>query len=130
MNYQIADCIIRIKNAALSKRRKTFLPYSKMNKQIARILVKEQFLSGVTQEEQDGRKVLVAAIAYDKKVPMLTDVAIMSKPSLRVYSKAKNLSKRIRKGFGVIVVSTSQGVMTEVEAAKKEIGGEMLFKIW
>lgn len=130
MNYQIADCIIRIKNAALSKRRKTFLPYSKMNKQIARILVKEQFLSGITQEEKDGRKVLVAAIAYDKKVPMLTDVAILSKPSLRVYSKAKNLSKRTRKGLGVIVVSTSQGVMTEAEAVKKEIGGELLFKIW
>lgn len=130
MNYQVADTIIRIKNAASAKRRKAFLPYSKMNKAIAKILVKEQFLSGITEEELDGRKVLVAAIAYDKRVPMLTDVAIVSKPSLRVYTKAKNLSKRIRRGLGVTVVSTSQGIMTEEQAAKKEIGGEMLFKIW
>lgn len=130
MNYQVADTVIRIKNAALAKRRKTFLPYSKMNKAIARILVKEQFLSGITEEEQDGRKVLVAAIAYDKRVPMFTDVTIVSKPSLRVYTKAKSMNRRPKKGLGVIVVSTSQGIMTEQEAAKKEIGGEMLFKIW
>ncbi|MBP9719221.1 MAG: 30S ribosomal protein S8 [Candidatus Levybacteria bacterium] len=130
MNYQVADTIIRIKNAAAAKRRKTFLPYSRMNKAIATILVKEQFLSGLTEEEQDGRKVLVAAIAYNKRVPMMTDVSIVSKPSLRVYTKAKNLAKRARNGAGVTVVSTSQGIMTEEQAAKKEIGGEMLFRIW
>lgn len=130
MNYQVADAIIRIKNAAAAKRRKTFLPYSRMNKAIAGILVKEQFLSGVTEEEQDGRKVLVVAIAYNKRVPMMTDVRIVSKPSLRTYAKAKQLAKRRRNGMGIAVVSTSQGIMTEEQAAKKEIGGEMLFKIW
>lgn len=130
MNYQVADCVIRIKNAASAKRRKAVLPYSKMNKHITRILVKEHFLAGVTEEMQDGKKVLVAAIAYEKRVPMLTDVSIVSKPSLRVYSKAKRLAKVSRRGTGVRVVSTSKGVMTEEEAAKKEIGGEVLFRIW
>lgn len=129
-NYQVSDTIIRIKNAAAAKRKKTFLPYSKMNKAIARILVKEQFLSGVTEEEQEGRKVLVVAIAYNKRVPMMTDVSVVSKPSLRVYSKAKKLAKKKRNGTGTTIVSTSQGIMTEEQAAKKAIGGEMLFRIW
>jgi small subunit ribosomal protein S8 len=130
MNYQVADTIIRIKNAAAAKRRKAVLPYSKMNKAIATILVKEQFLSGITEEEQEGKKVLVAAIAYNKRVPMMTDVSVVSKPSLRVYRKANRLAKRPRTGMGITVVSTSQGIMTEEQAAKKAIGGEMLFRIW
>ncbi len=130
MNYQVADTIIRIKNAAAAKRKKTFLPYSRMNKAIATILVKEQFLSGITEEEQEGKKVLVAAIAYNKRIPMMTDVSIVSKPSLRVYGKAKKMAKKRRNGMGIIIVSTSQGVMTEEQAFKKAIGGEMLFRIW
>lgn len=129
-NYQVADTIIRIKNAAAAKRRRVVLPYSRMNKQIAKLLVKEKFLAGVSEEEQEGHKVLVAAIAYEKRMPMLTNVAIVSKPSLRVYTKAKSLSAKRKLGTGTTIVSTSKGVMTEEEAAKQQIGGELLFRIW
>jgi small subunit ribosomal protein S8 len=129
-NYQVADTIIRIKNAALAKRRKVVLPYSRMNKQIAKLLIQEQFLSGVSEEEAEGRKVLVVAIAYEKRMPLLTDVAIVSKPSLRVYTKAKNLLAKRKLGTGTTIVSTSKGVMTEEQAAKQSLGGELLFRIW
>lgn len=129
-NYQVADTVIRIKNAAAAKRRKVILPYSRMNKQIATLLVKEKFLSGMTEEDVEGKKAIIVGIAYEKRMPMLTDVAILSKPSLRVYSKAKKLSAARKLGTGTTIVSTSKGVMTEQEAAKQAIGGEVLFRIW
>ena len=130
MNYQVADAIIRIKNAASAKRRTATLLYSRMNKQLAKILVKEHFLSGVREDAVDGKKVLVVSVAYEKRTPMITDVTVISKPSLRVYSKAKKLGAVNKKGTGVTIVSTNKGVMTETEAVKKSVGGEVLFKIW
>lgn len=129
-NYQVADTVIRIKNAALAKRRKVYLSYTRMNKQLASILIKEHFLSGVTEEMQENKKMLVIALAYEKRVPMFTDVVIISKPSLRVYATSKELAAGRRNGAGTTVVSTSNGVMTEKEAIKQAVGGEVLFRIW
>jgi small subunit ribosomal protein S8 len=129
-NYQVADTVIRIKNAAAAKRRKVVLPYSRMNKQIANLLVKERFLSGMNAEDVEGKKAIVVSIAYEKRMPMFTDVSIISKPSLRVYTKAKNLTAKRKLGTGTTIVSTSKGVMTEKEAVEKSLGGEVLFRIW
>lgn len=130
MNYQVSDIIIRIKNAALAKRKKVTLPYSKMSRAISTILVKEHYLTDVKEEEQEGRKVLVAGVRYEKRIPVLTDLRVISKPSLRVYDSSKNMRKVQRKNLGVAIVSTSQGIMTTEDARKKGIGGEVLFKIW
>lgn len=130
MNYQVSDIIIRIKNAALAKRKKVVLPYSKMSRAISTILVKENYLTDVKEEEQEGRKVLVAGVRYEKRIPVLTDLRVISKPSLRVYDSSKNMRNVQRKSLGVAIVSTSQGIMTTEEARKKGIGGEVLFKIW
>lgn len=129
MNYKVSDFIIRIKNATLAKRRRVELPYSKLNKEIGKILVKEHFLRDIKEEVVDNLKVLIGEIRYEKRVPVLNDVAVISKPSLRVYSKSKSIP-RTQGGFGVSILSTNQGVMTEREAKKKGVGGELLFKIW
>jgi small subunit ribosomal protein S8 len=130
MNYLIADFIIRIKNSALSKRKEVTLPFSNINKEIGRVLVKEGFLESIKEEGKEGKKELKAVIKYDDRMPVLTDVEVISKPSLRVYYPAKRIMEIGRRGRRRVVVSTSQGVMTAMEANKKGLGGEVLFAIW
>lgn len=130
MNYHVSDFIIRIKNAALANRKNVEAPYTKINKEIGNILVKNNFLENIKEEEKDGKKVLIAKITYDERKPMLTDVLVISKPSLRVYRKANSFPKVARLGMGISILSTSKGIMTEKEAKKKGVGGELLFRIW
>lgn len=130
MNYQVADFIIRIKNAALAKRRVVSVPYSKMAKAVGNILLKEHFLEEVKEEKKDNKKILTLRIAYEKRIPVLTDVLLVSKPSLRVYIKPSDIQKREQKGLNTLIISTNKGIMTGKEARKKEVGGELLFEIW
>lgn len=130
MNYKVSDFIIRIKNAALSKRREVVLPYSKLNKELGKVLVKQGFLENIKEQVTDNKKSLLGIIKYERRIPVLTDVEIISKPSLRVYEPSKHLLGIERKGRKILIISTSQGVMTGTEARKKGVGGEVLFTIW
>lgn len=130
MNYKIADFIIRIKNAASAKRHEVVLPYSNINKEIGKVLVKERFLEDIKEETIDSKKILIAKIAYEGRSPVLTDVSIESKPSLRVYSKKSAINKTGKRGLNTAILSTNKGVMTGKEAWKKGVGGELLFKVW
>ena len=130
MNYFVADFIIRIKNSAQAKRKEVELPFSNINKAIGKVLVKEGFLEEIKEVTVKGHKELKAIIKYDKRIPVLTDIVVMSKPSLRVYSGVKKIPEIEKRGKKTIIVSTSQGVMTSVDARKKGIGGEILFSIW
>ena len=130
MNYKVADFIIRIKNASMAKRREVLVPYSKMAKALGKILLKDNFLEEVTEEKKDDKKVLSLRITYEKRVPVLTDVLLVSKPSLRVYVKPKDIKERQRRSQNTLIVSTSKGVMNGREALQKGVGGELLFEIW
>ncbi len=130
MNYQVSDFIIRIKNAALAKRKEVVLPYSNLNKEIGKVLVKNGFLENIKDSEVDGNKTLTAIVKYYKRLPVVADVQIVSKPSLRVYSSSHEVTSIEKRGNKTVIVSTSQGVMTGKEAKKKGIGGEILFAIW
>lgn len=130
MNYLVADLVIRMKNACLARKKDVTLPYSQVNKAIGEVLVKQGFLSSVKEEEASGKKTLVATIPYEQRMPRLVDVEVISKPSLRVYATAKNISKLGKRGQRTMVVSTSSGVMTGKDAQKKGVGGEILFAIW
>lgn len=130
MTYLVADFIIRLKNAAQARRREATLPYSKLNKAIGQVLVKQGILGSIKEEAVEGKKVLVATINFDKRTAVFTDVAVISKPSLRVYAGATDRVELVGRGLGTTVVSTNQGVMTGKEAVKKGVGGEVLFKIW
>lgn len=130
MNYQVADFIIRIKNSALAKRKQVVLPYSKLNKEIGRVLVKNGFLEEIKDSVIDNKKTLTGTVKYYRRIPILTNIEIISKPSLRVYGTVKDILELEKRGKRKVVVSTSQGVMTGIEAKKKGIGGEILFAIW
>lgn len=130
MNYRVADFVIRIKNASSARRKKVEFSFSKLTKNMASLLMKEGFLKGVKEEEKEGKKIITAEIAYDKRMPVFSDVRIISKPSLRIYADANHLAKQEKRGLGDIVVSTSSGLMMGKEALKKGLGGELLFEIW
>ena len=123
---QIADLLIRIKNSAMVGKSEVTISFSKIKKAILDILIREGFLSKVETFKEDEKEFLKITISKTK-IP--THIRQMSKSARRVYNKAKELSRPLR-GFGVVIVSTSQGVITGREAAKKGLGGEVICEIW
>jgi small subunit ribosomal protein S8 len=130
MNYRVSDLIIRIKNATRSKRKEVVFDNLKINKAICKVLVTEGFLEDFEIATKENRKVIIARIKYEKRIPVFTDVLVVSKPSLRKYASATEIPEIQRKGRHTIVLSTNKGIMTGREAVKKNIGGEILFRIW
>ena len=130
MNYRVSDLIIRIKNATRANRREVALDNLKINKAICKVLVSEGFLESFEIGTKEGKKVIIAKIKYDKRIPNFTDVLVVSKPSLRKYASASEIPGIQRKGRHTIILSTNKGIMTGREALKKNMGGEILFRIW
>lgn len=130
MNYVVGDFIIRLKNASSARRKDVVLPYSKLNKEIGHVLAKEGFLEKISEEDLNGKKVLVAHIRYQRRNPVLSGVRIVSKPSLRIHIKNQAVETVEKKGHVTAILSTNSGVMTGKQAQKKGVGGELLFTIW
>ena len=130
MNHRISDLIIRIKNAARAQRKQVILDNLKINKAVCKVLVTEGFLESFDIDTKEGRKVIVAIVKYEKRNPVLTDVLVVSKPSLRKYAAASEIPGIQRRGRHTIILSTNKGIMTGREAMKKNMGGEILFRIW
>lgn len=130
MNHSVSDFIIRIKNASLARRHEVDLPYSNMNKEIGRVLKKEGYLTEIKENKDGMKRSLHATIAYEKRNPVISDVIIVSKPSLRVYKPSKSIRDIEKRGKHKVIMTTSQGVMTGQDAKNKGIGGEILFEIW
>lgn len=130
MDYQIGDFIVRIKNASMARRRKVVMPYQKAIKEIGNVLVKGGFLESIKEGRVDNKKILEATIKFDRRSPVISDLSVISKPSLRVYATAKDIPEIQKKGMITIILSTSKGIMMGSDAYKKGIGGEVLFRIW
>ena len=130
VNHTVSDFIIRIKNAAKAKRKEIVTPYNRISRDIAKVLMREGFLENVKEHVLDNKKVLGIKIKYNNRIPVITDTKVVSKPSSRTYSGSKNLIQNQRKGMYTIILSTNKGIMTGDEAQKKNLGGEVLFKIW
>lgn len=130
MNHKVSDLIIRIKNAIRARRRELVLDNLKINKAICKVLVSEGFLENFETKTEGSKKVIIAKIKYEKRTPNFTDVLVISKPSLRKYASVSEIPGIQRKGKHIIIISTNKGIMTGREALKKNIGGEVLFRIW
>lgn len=129
MNYAIGDFIIQIKNAALARKKELYMPFSKAKKAVGKVLVKEGFLEDVKEEEVEGKKALYLKLRYLRRRPTVTDIKLVSKPSLRVYIGVDEIGKEQGRAM-IAILSTNMGLMTGKEAIKKKVGGELLFKIW
>ena len=126
----IADMLTRIRNANMALHPETTMPSSKLKEQVARILSEEGFIDGYKVEDARVGKQLTVRLRYDgNRQPILAGIKRVSKPGLRVYSSASDVP-RVRGGIGISIVSTSDGVMTDREARRRNVGGEVLCEVW
>ncbi|HPE14406.1 MAG TPA: 30S ribosomal protein S8 [Bacilli bacterium] len=126
----IADMLTRIRNANAMKYKEVSMPISKAKLEIAKILKNEGFIEEYREEKRDVQSTLVLVLKYGtKKERVITGLRRISKPGLRVYAKADELPK-VLSGFGIAIVSTSKGMMTDKDARKQKLGGEVLAYIW
>lgn len=125
MSDPVADALIRIKNGYQVGKILVELKFSKLILQLMKLLQKEGYLSGV---EQKGSMITVT-LKYNARIAAITDVKRVSKPSLRVYKGVKDLP-RVLNGLGIAVVSTPKGLMTDEQARKEKVGGEVLALVW
>jgi len=121
----IADMLTRIRNGYLAKKKKVVAPFSGICEQLAQILTREGFLKGVKK----GEKELILQLKYQDGEPVIREIKRVSKPGQRIYKKAKDL-KSIQSGLGIAIISSPQGLVTDKEARKKHLGGEVVCEVW
>ena len=130
MNDPIADMLTRIRNAQVAKHDAVVLPASNAKKAIAKILLAEGYIKSVDFIDDGPQGSIKIVLKYvNGKQPVIAGLKKISKPGLRVYAHSEELPK-VLGGLGIAIISTSKGLMTEKEARKQSIGGEVLAYIW
>jgi small subunit ribosomal protein S8 len=130
MTDPIADMLTRLRNANAAYHETVAMPYSKIKAHIAEILQKEGYIQGWRVEDARVGKNLVVTLKYGPtRERAIAGIRRVSKPGLRVYAKKDNLP-RVLGGLGVAIISTSSGLMTDKEAKKNGVGGEVLAYVW
>ena len=126
----IADMLTRIRNANQMRYEEVKVPSSKIKNEIARILKEEGFIKDYKIDDSDAQGTIILTLKYtDKKERVITGLKRISKPGLRVYAKSDEVPK-VLNGLGIAIISTSKGIMTDKQARKENIGGEVLAYIW
>ena len=128
----IADMLTRVRNANVAMHDNVVMPSSKLKEALAKILVQEGYIAGFNVSDNNGKpgKTLEIELKYStERARTISGIKRVSKPGLRVYTAADRLP-RVLGGLGVAVLSTSQGLMTDKEARKRHVGGEVLCFVW
>ena len=126
----IADMLTRIRNANSAKHEAVDIPASNVKKAIAKILLDEGYISDFRVIEDGKQGVIHITLKYGKnKSQVITGLRRVSKPGLRIYSSVEDMPK-VMKGLGIAIISTSKGIMTDKEARKANLGGEVLAFVW
>ncbi len=130
MTDPIADMLTRIRNANQANLKKVVCPASKIKANILDIFTQEGFIKGYKRASVDGKGVLVILLRYsEENTPVITGLKRNSRPGLRYYVRKDKIPK-IRNGMGCAVISTSRGVMSDRQARRAQIGGEVICSIW
>ena len=129
MSDVIADMLTRIRNANSAKHDTVDIPASNMKKAIADILVAEGYIKGYQIVEDGKQGIIRVTMKYNGKEKVIKGLRRVSKPGLRIYASCEDMP-RVMNGLGVAIVSTSKGIMTDKEARKQNIGGEVLAFVW
>jgi small subunit ribosomal protein S8 len=126
----IADMLTRVRNASRARHTEVIVPASRTKREIARILKEEGFIADVREERAGASQLLRIELKYvDGKVPVVSGLKRISKPGLRVYARKTDIP-RVLGGLGLVIVSTSKGIMTGSQAKQAELGGEILAYVW
>ncbi|MBU1323245.1 30S ribosomal protein S8 [Patescibacteria group bacterium] len=128
MTDPIADLLIRIKNAQLAKHKTTLVPHSQLKENLVKILIKNNCLIDYKLEGKKPKLNLNLTLKYVRKQPAVAQVKRISKPGVRHYVNKSNIHK-LTIGRGLVIISTSKGLMTAKEAGKLNLGGEIIGKI-
>lgn len=127
----IADLLTRIRNAIMLSNSKIELPNSKMKETICLVLKKEGFIRGYKVIRQGKKKMLQIYLRYSEEgEPLLTHLERVSKPGRREYVKKRDIPKIVRGGLGICILSTSKGIVANIEARKLGVGGEIICYVW
>ena len=126
----IADMLTRIRNASAAKHDSVAIPASNVKKAIAQILLDEGYIQSYTVEEDGKQGVIHITLKYGQnKSQIITGIRRVSKPGLRIYTNVEDMP-RVMKGLGIAILSTSKGIMTDKQARKANVGGEVLAFVW
>lgn len=128
MTDPISDMLTRIRNAAMARKAEIRLPYSKIKLAIAKILAEQGYIASVSKTDGVISE-LVLSLSFNGKEPVIRFVKRISKPGQRVYAPYAELPN-VLSGHGIAIVSTSQGIMTNLEARKRRLGGEVLCEVY
>ncbi len=123
------DILVRIKNALMRKRERVKLPYSQLNLAILESLVKEGYLSSAQRKGRGVKRIIDVELKYDEERPQISGIKFWSRPSRKLYLGYKEI-RRSKQGFGHYFLSTPKGILTDREAKRARVGGEVLFEIW
>jgi small subunit ribosomal protein S8 len=129
MTDPISDMLTRIRNGGRALRQVVELPHSRIKESMAKILKREGYVGEVATEGNAAKKILKIRLKYDAKKNVIEGLKRVSRPGLRRYVGATEIP-RVRGGLGVAIVSTPEGLMTDTEARRKNLGGELLCYIW
>lgn len=126
----IADMFTKIRNAQAVKKETVLIPYSKLKMEIAKVLLKHNYIKEINRRGKKNRKNLELVLSYDESGKgAINHIGRISKPSRRVYLPLKKI-KPVRQGFGAMILSTPKGLLTDKEAIKEKVGGEAMAEIW
>ena len=129
LSDSIGDFLTRLRNAQLAKHRTTKVLFSKVNFSILEILKNEGYILDYQKEIEGSISYFIVKLKYCNRLPVINDIARISKPGCRYYSKYKNISKAYN-GLGIFIISTSKGLMTDYDAYKLKVGGEVLCRVF
>lgn len=125
----IADMLSRIRNSIAIGQSEVSMPHSNLKEAVAMILVDNGFLNSSKSSDVDGRKILTITINDDQRPALITELNRISRPGRRQYIKSKEIPK-VKNGRGLVVISTSQGIMSGDSARKKGLGGELICEVF
>ncbi len=129
MTDPITDMLNRMRNAQAVAKTEVFIPFSKLKNQIGLILQQEGFVQDVKKVAKDKSKVMKVVLKYDNGISAIEGARRVSKPGQRIYVKNTEI-KKVRGGFGISIISTPKGLMTNSQARKSRLGGGVLLEIW
>ncbi len=125
----IGDMLARIKNSQLRNHKKVEMPSSNFKMKIADVLKNEGYINGFNVDKNENKQVLIIDLKYNSGTPVISVIERISKPGRRVFSSAQSLPK-INNGLGIAIISTPKGVMTDIDARKQKVGGEIICKVF
>jgi small subunit ribosomal protein S8 len=130
MTDPLADLLTRIRNGLHARKEQVDVPWSQVKERVVEVLATEGFLKEHTVVESDGRRIIRIWLKYDERnQPVISGIKRISRPSLRVYRGAKEIPA-VRGGMGTHILSTPEGILTDREARKRNVGGEVVCAVW